>query len=94
MEHFQLTLPEIAELTDRQIASIYEHPRGKDGTLVVPHSAGGRPQGAAFETYEDDLAFIETLHSAYKLDNYDQLKRDLEAKWHRNGHDGGDQGAN
>ncbi len=36
---FKLTLPQIYRLTPRQVNDVYQHPRDKEGSLVVPVTA-------------------------------------------------------
>lgn len=60
-DHYHLTMPEIAALTDRQIAEIYFHARDDKGMIKVPVIEVVRPEKEeTLESVLSDLQFLKT----------------------------------
>lgn len=85
MEHYHLTLAEIANLTDRSIKSVYFHAREKDGSIRLPVPAA--EEVAEPETEEGTLQSLAFLLAANLITeaNYRQCVEDAKRKYHHGG---------
>ena len=85
MEHYHLTLAEIANLTDRSIKSVYFHAREKDGSIRMPLPEV--TQEAPPETEEGTLQSLAFLLSANLITpaNYAQCVEDAKRKFNGGG---------
>jgi hypothetical protein len=79
-EHFHLPVAAMGDLTELQLSLVYEHPRDKDGALVMP-STKPKPALKPSTSYEEDLAILDTLNSVFKLANYGEQLAKLKEKW-------------
>lgn len=87
LDKFHLTLDQIARLTDRQIDDYYFHPRDQHGAIKpiqVLEPAAPLPK----LSYEEELRNLEFLNAAVGLQNFEQAKKDLYAKFHPEGANG------
>ena len=83
LDHFHLSLNEIADLTDYQIQELYFHKRDEDGSIVMPKPPRKARKQAA--TMEEELQDLFILHNSLKafggLNNYSQLVEQIKTKW-------------
>ncbi len=74
IDRFHLTPAQIAELTDRQIAELYFHPRDEDGQ-IVPKKTPREESGLVFELQQVDKLLLMGLIDYAKAQ---ELRADLE----------------
>ncbi|AMV27374.1 hypothetical protein VT84_23445 [Gemmata sp. SH-PL17] len=76
MSEFKVKLPEICDLSPRQMKEIYFHARDKDGTIQVPEGSAGVPADPRAR-----LQQLLTLAPALGVsaEQVEELKRRLEA---------------
>ncbi|MBP3956471.1 hypothetical protein J8F10_14415 [Gemmata sp. G18] len=75
MSEFELTLPEIYDLTARQIHSVYFHPRDKDGVIQGPAPVSAPADDRTKLTQL--LAMSQIFHM--KPEDVERVKQRLEA---------------
>lgn len=77
-DHYGLTMPEVGNLTDRQIKDVYFHARTKEGAIEIPLPAAEPP--AEEETEEIVLRNLQILRGAGLIPEENYLACVEEAK--------------
>ena len=81
VDHYHLTLREIGDLTDRQIAEVYFHARTKEGSIDVPVPAVEATRGPETEAkLLADLAFLRAAN-LITAENYERCVAEAKGKF-------------
>lgn len=85
VDHFHLTPAEIGELTDRQIAQLYFHPRDKDGAIRRPESEAVMGSMELPTTMEQELADIDLMCRKFHItpDRREVARNKVKEKWQK-----------
>lgn len=83
VDHYHLSIPEIGNLTDRQIAKVYFHARDKDGMirLSVPTIEKAEDTPETLESALADLEFLRMVLPNIDQESYEKSVEELKRKF-------------
>ena len=78
--HFQLA-PRPQDLTLRQIADVYHHPRDKNGKLIPPVTEAKPTKPKVPKTCLEELQQLEPLRGMFQLRDFEKMQEEVKARW-------------
>lgn len=82
VDHYHLSLPEIGNLTDKQIVKVYFHARDEDGTIRLPVPTIEKiDKPETLESVLADLEFLRMFLPHTTQENYEKSAEEIRRKF-------------